>query len=135
MSGKQKIYLISAAPDKRDRISVKVLHLIQQADVVIYDHLIPAEVVALIPSHTARIIVGKKGRAQRDRQGAINELLLRLASCRCVVRLKGEDPASAGCFGEEARFLAQHGIDFEVLSCIDASPSTPGFEVSHAGIH
>lgn len=121
MSGQSRVYLIGAGPGLVELITVKVLSLIKRADVVVYDHLVSAELLCLIPGGTARIIAGKMGNASGGAQAAnkalaIKELLLRLAPGRCVLYLKGGDPVIVGAFAEEAHFLAQHGIDFEVLS-------------------
>ncbi|HEY0634380.1 MAG TPA: SAM-dependent methyltransferase [Gammaproteobacteria bacterium] len=129
MSGQSKVCLVGAGAGLVELITVKVLSLIKRADVIVYDHLVSAELLCLIPGGTARIIAGKRGNTSGGAQTAnkelpIKELLLRLAPGRCVLYLKGGDPAIVGGFAEEAHFLAQHGIDFEVLSVSGATLAT-----------
>lgn len=135
MSGKSKVYLISAGIGAVEFITIKVLRLIQQADVVVYDHLVAAELLAFIPRGTARILAGRPYGAHRHNQHELYELLLRLAPGRCVVYLKGSNPTMTGDGGEESHFLAQYGIHCEVV--LDASPTASSAypEISHARCH
>jgi len=70
-----------------------------------------------------------------SRQEEIHDLLVRKArEGRTVVRLKGGDPFLFGRGGEEAEYLAEHGIPFEVVpgvsSCLSA-PLSAGIAVTH----
>jgi uroporphyrin-III C-methyltransferase len=86
------------------------------ADVVLHDALIGDDVLALVPSSTRRIEVGKRGHRPSASQDFINRLMASLAlSGQRVVRLKGGDPSIFGRVAEERAFLEQAGVSVEVI--------------------
>jgi uroporphyrinogen III methyltransferase/synthase len=108
------------------------------ADVVVYDRLAPAELLALAPAAAERIDVGKApGRAALDQDG-INALLVeRGRRGETVVRLKGGDPFVFGRGGEEAEALAAAGVAFEIVPGVTsaiAAPAYAGVPVTHRGL-
>ncbi|HID48518.1 MAG TPA: uroporphyrinogen-III C-methyltransferase [Chromatiales bacterium] len=119
------IYLVGTGPGDPDLLTVKALRLLQNADVVVYDRLVSDAILALIPSGTSRIYVGKKTGKHTMPQPEINELLVRLADAsRAVVRLKGGDPFVFGRGSEEAEHLARHNIRFEIVPGITSAPTS-----------
>ncbi len=94
----------------------------QRSDVVLYDNLVSAEVLALLPPMIERVYVGKRRANHTLRQEEINELLVRLARAgKRVLRLKGGDPFVFGRGGEEIDTLSAEGIRFEVVPGITAA--------------
>ncbi len=117
-----RVVLVGAGPGDPDLMTVKAVRSLSQADVVVYDRLVSAEILALIPPGTMRIGVGKAPRNHTIPQDEINELLVRLACAgRIVVRLKGGDPFIFGRGSEEAAHLVRHAVPFEVIPGITSA--------------
>jgi len=133
-----KVYLVGAGPGDPDLITVKGLRLIRAADVVIYDRLIPHELLGEARPDAELIDGGKAPARQRLSQETINDLLIVKARQGAqVVRLKGGDPFVFGRGGEEALACFQAGIPFEVVPGVSSAFSVPayaGIPVTHRGV-
>jgi len=128
------VALIGAGPGDPGLITVRGHALLRGADVVVYDRLVPAELLAVAP-RAEHIDVGKAPRAHTKTQDEINEILVREARAgKTVVRLKGGDPFLFGRGGEEAEVLARAGIPVEVVPGVTSSiagPAVAGIPVTH----
>src|SRR5512134_3262814 len=123
---KGKVYIVGAGPGDPDLLTVRALGLLRSADAVVYDYLIPEEILTLSPSRTVKLCYARKGRTAGHgaalKQIAIHETMVRLArEGKSVVRLKSGDPLVFGRGGEEAEHLAREGVEFEIVPGITAA--------------
>lgn len=122
------VYLVGGGPGDPGLITVKGLHCLRRADVVLYDRLIAPELLYEVPLHAELIDVGKEPAQQRYPQSAITALLIEKArGGKIVVRLKGGDPFVFGRGGEECEALVQAGISFEVVPGVSSALAVPAY--------
>jgi len=137
-SGGGKVYLVGAGPGPVELLTLKAAELLRVADVVVYDRLIQKSVLALASPGAERIHVGKPVGCHKSRQDEVNEVLVRKArEGKRVVRLKGGDPFVLGRGGEEAAYLAESGVPFEVIPGVSsaiAAPLRAGIPVTHRDV-
>ena len=132
-----KVLLVGAGPGAVDLLTLRAAKAIENAQALLYDALAGEEIIGLAPPGCLRLQVGKRaGRASMS-QETINRLMLKLAQRGLtVVRLKGGDPSIFGRSGEEAEFLARHGVEVEVIPGVTAASAAAaqfGFPLTHRG--
>ena len=129
------VYLVGAGPGDEGLLTLRGAELLRQADVVVYDALVNADLLRLAPKNAEVIYGGKRASDHAIPQEELNQLLVtKAAAGKCVVRLKGGDPYVFGRGGEEAEELAAAGIPFEVvpgISSIIAAPNYAGIPLTH----
>jgi uroporphyrin-III C-methyltransferase/precorrin-2 dehydrogenase/sirohydrochlorin ferrochelatase len=119
---KGTVALVGAGPGDPDLLTIKALRLIQSADVILHDDLVPQQILELAP-HAAEVVnVGKRCGVKSITQDEINALMIAHARAhRRVVRLKSGDPLIFGRAAEEIAALTEAGIDFEIIPGITAA--------------
>lgn len=126
--GNGKVYLIGAGPGDPGLITVRGRHLLRQCDAVVYDNLVSPILIITLPEETALYYVGKQAGDHPVPQEEINQLTLRLArEGKTVARLKGSDPLIFGRGGEEARFLREHQVAFEIVPGVTSGIAGPAY--------
>ena len=129
------VYLVGAGPGDPGLITARALELIESADAILFDRLIPA--VALQgarPDAELRYVGKQPGDASVAQERIHEEMVERARRGLSVVRLKGGDPFVFGRGGEEAEALADAGIEFEVVPGVTAGVAAPayaGIPVTH----
>ncbi|HEX4155247.1 MAG TPA: uroporphyrinogen-III C-methyltransferase [Acidobacteriaceae bacterium] len=117
-----KVYLVGAGPGDPELLTVRAVRLLETADVVLHDDLVPAEVLALAHRHALVTSVGKRCGRPRITQQGIHALMIEAARAgQSVVRLKSGDPLIFGRAGEEIAALRGAGISFEIVPGVTAA--------------
>ena len=119
---KGMVYLVGAGPGDPELLTVRALRLLETADVVFHDDLVPEEVLALAGRLALVTSVGKRCGRPRITQAGIHALMIESARAgQSVVRLKSGDPLVFGRAGEEIAALRAAGISFEIVPGVTAA--------------
>ncbi|HEY1903152.1 MAG TPA: siroheme synthase CysG [Terracidiphilus sp.] len=116
------VSLVGAGPGDPDLLTVKAVRLIQSADVILHDDLVPEAILELASRSAEVLNVGKRCGSKTITQDEINALMIAHARAnRSVVRLKSGDPLIFGRAAEEMTALTEAGIAFQIVPGITAA--------------
>jgi uroporphyrinogen III methyltransferase/synthase len=126
--GNGKVYLVGAGPGDLGLVTLRAKECIEQADVIVYDHLANPEMLGWAREDAEIIYAGKEAGKHAPKQDEINALLIEKArEGKQVVRLKGGDPFVFGRGAEEAKAVVDAGIAFEIVPGITSAIAGPAY--------
>jgi uroporphyrinogen III methyltransferase/synthase len=116
-----KAYLVGGGPGDPELITVKAHRILETADIVLYDALVSAEVLNIIPKSVTKIECGKRKGNHSASQEEINNLIFTyIEKGKTIARLKGGDPLIFARGGEEIEFLKRNFADYDIVPGISA---------------
>lgn len=133
--------LVGGGPGEWDLLTIRGLRALQAADVILTDHLGPAEQLAEFVDVDGKEIidVAKLPYGKQVAQERINQLLVEHALAgRKVARLKGGDPHVFGRGYEELAACATAGVACTVVPGVTSAISVPaaaGIPVTERGVN
>jgi uroporphyrin-III C-methyltransferase/precorrin-2 dehydrogenase/sirohydrochlorin ferrochelatase/uroporphyrin-III C-methyltransferase len=125
-----KVIIAGAGPGDPELITVKTVHYLQQADVVLVDRLVSKQILANYVHPDAEIIhVGKQcRRGISTPQETINDLMVHYALMgKLVVRLKGGDVSIFSNILDELETLVTNNIPYEIIPGVTAALGAAAF--------
>ena len=133
-----QVYLTGAGPGDIELLTMKAFRVVKEADVIIYDRLANPDILKEAKNGCEFVYVGKEDGRHIMPQDEINETIYQCSQkYENVVRLKGGDPFVFGRGGEEATYLFERNIGFEIIPGITSAISAPayaGIPVTHRGV-
>jgi len=117
-----RVWLVGAGPGAEDLLTLRAQRVMMEADVIVYDALVPQAIVDMGRRDAERLSVGKRKGCHTKSQEEINDLLVQLGrEGKRVVRLKSGDPLVYGRAGEEMAALRAAGIGYEIVPGITSA--------------
>lgn len=116
------VWLVGAGPGAEDLLTLRAQRVLMEADVIVYDALVPQAVVDMGRRDAERLSVGKRKGCHSKSQDEINKLLVQLGlDGKRVVRLKSGDPLVYGRAAEEMAALREAGISYQIVPGITSA--------------
>ncbi|MDP2331822.1 MAG: siroheme synthase CysG [Reyranella sp.] len=120
-------HIVGAGPGDPDLLTIRAVQLLQEADAILHDELVPAAILGRARRDAELVPVGKRagwkergipGWAQADMEA---ELVRRVRAGQTVVRLKAGDPFIFGRGGEEVEALRAAGLPVSIVPGVTAA--------------
>jgi uroporphyrinogen III methyltransferase/synthase len=122
VSAEPQVYLVGAGPGNPGYLTLRAAECLARADLVLYDKLVPPQMLEHAPPTAERICVTELAERHIERYLPVHNMLLDAArQGKRVVRLKGGDPFLFGRGGEEAEVLRAAGISYEIVPGVSAA--------------
>lgn len=129
------VYICGAGPGDPKLMTVRAMELLKSCDVILYDRLVGQEIIGQIPKSAEKVYVGRAVGDPTTHQKRTNELMVKYAKKgKSVLRLKGGDPFIFGRGAEEAEYLLERSVPFEIIPGITsaiAGPAYAGIPLTH----
>ena len=115
-------HIVGAGPGDPDLLTLRAAQLLQEADAILHDELVPPAILGRARRDAELVAVGKrKGQAGWLQADIDAELVRRVRAGQTVVRLKAGDPFIFGRGGEEVDALRAAGLPVTVVAGITAA--------------
>lgn len=121
------VYLIGAGPGDPGLVSARGLRCLSMADVVLYDHQVHPRLLRHARPDAEQIDVGPAAPQPMEQEAICYLLAEKAQEGNTVARLKWGDPFVFDRGGEEAIFLHEHGVEFEVVPGVPAAVAVPAY--------
>jgi uroporphyrin-III C-methyltransferase len=116
------VYFVGAGPGPLDLLTLRAERLLRTADMVAYDHLVEAELLALVKPNCELLSIGYRAQSRGSQHPILHDRILEAARAGAqVVRLKSGDPLIFGRAAEEMQRLDEAGISYSVVPGITAA--------------
>jgi uroporphyrinogen III methyltransferase/synthase len=123
-----QVFLVGAGPGHPGLLTLRAVECLGRADLVLYDQLVPSQLLKHAPAHAERISVGELPGCHPERWPHVHAAVIAAArQGKRVVRLKGGDPFIFGRGGEEAEALRQAGIAYEIVPGVTAGSGAAAY--------
>ncbi|MCS6865408.1 MAG: uroporphyrinogen-III C-methyltransferase [Gemmataceae bacterium] len=117
-----RVFLVGAGPGNPGLLTLRGAEVLAQADLVLYDQLVPSRLLDFAPPTAERVCVRDLPGQHPDKYPHIHQKLIEAAQAgKTVVRLKGGDPLIFGRGGEEIEALRAAGIPYEIVPGVTAA--------------
>ncbi|MDO5027164.1 MAG: uroporphyrinogen-III C-methyltransferase [Tissierellia bacterium] len=117
----KKVIIAGAGIGDKENMTLKVYRALKDCDTIIYDRLLNTDIIDEFIGHKELIYVGKSSKHHTLKQDEINELMVeKFKEGKKIVRLKGGDPYTFARGSEEALYLLENNIPFEVYPGLTA---------------
>lgn len=131
-------HIVGAGPGDPDLLTLRAAQLLQEADAILHDELVPRAIVARARRDAELVAVGKRKGQPGWTQATIDaELVRRVRAGQTVVRLKAGDPFVFGRGGEEIDALRAAGLAYTIVPGITAAlgcAAAAGIPLTHRRI-
>ncbi|MFY9615472.1 MAG: uroporphyrinogen-III C-methyltransferase [Candidatus Dormiibacterota bacterium] len=131
---KARVHLVGAGPGDPELLTVRAARLLDAADVVFHDHLVPQAILRLAADAELVPVGHRRGGPKPDVSQVAGLMATRALAGELVVRLKGGDPYLFGRGAEEAAALLERGIAYEMVPGVSsalAAPAAAGIPLTH----
>ncbi|HLD28745.1 MAG TPA: uroporphyrinogen-III C-methyltransferase, partial [bacterium] len=130
---KGKVYIAGAGPGSPDLITVRGLKILREADVIVYDYLVPELLLEESKRGALKIRADKLGarRGASDsgrEQDRVSSFTVRKAKeGKKVLRLKNGDVSIFSRLSQELETLGKNGIEYEIVPGVTSASAASAY--------